>query len=52
MIWQKSKKSGTDELETKLYQLFKEDNWSDEAATKAVNAVKGLQKAMRRLLRP
>ena len=34
----------TNELEIKLYQLLKEDNWSDKAATEAVNAVKGLQK--------
>ncbi len=34
----------TKELEIKLYQLLKEGNWSDEAATEAVNAVKGLQR--------
>ena len=34
----------TNELEIKLYQLLKEDNWSDDAATQAVHAVKGLQK--------
>ena len=33
-----------DELEIKLYQLLKEDNWSDESATQAVNAVKSLQR--------
>ena len=34
----------TNELEIKLYQLFKEDNWSDERASEAVNAVKSLQR--------
>ena len=33
----------TEDLEIKLYQLFKQDNWSDENAQAAVKAVKGLQ---------
>ena len=34
----------TEELEIKLYQLFKEDNWSDENARVAVHTLKSLQK--------
>lgn len=34
----------TSELEIRLYQLLKEDNWSDINAKEAVHAVKGLQK--------
>lgn len=34
----------TEELEIKLYQLFKEDNWSDENAQAAVGVVKNMQK--------
>lgn len=34
----------TNELEIKLYQLFKEDNWSDANAKEVVHTVKGLQK--------
>lgn len=36
--------SVAEELKIKLYQLFKEDNRSDENAQQAVNTVKGLQK--------
>ena len=39
-----------DELEIKLYQLLKEDNWSDESATQAVNAVKSLQREANKYL--
>ncbi|MGB3851497.1 MAG: hypothetical protein WA958_16125 [Tunicatimonas sp.] len=34
----------TEELEIKLYQLLKNDNWSDENAQAAVGVVKGMQK--------
>ncbi len=33
-----------EELEIKLYQLFKDDNWPDTKAREAVHTVKGLQK--------
>lgn len=33
-----------EELEIKLYQLLKENNWTDASAKEAVHAVKGLQR--------
>ncbi len=39
-----------DELEIKLYQLLKENNWSNESATQAVNAVKSLQRETNKYL--
>ncbi len=33
-----------EELEIKLCQLFKENNWTDTSAKEAVHTVKGLQK--------
>lgn len=40
----------TNELEIRLYQLLKEDNWSDANAKEAVHTVKGLQKDANREL--